>query len=379
MSQTTSCTVGPLRDRHLRLCDRPVAGDLDRAAAEEVEDADAAFEALAGDADEVGRRPLEPGRHHEAVLVPDRREAFPVARVAPQHPLLDHPADLELGARALRHDSPPSRLRRTPAAASATCGSIPSSRRSSAAASSSSIRRRACRALPSTRRSTRLSSASPQRRGDVRPEPVGAAGGVGGGETLEHGGGQPLHEDAAEELSCGRGSRLGADDVDRGSERAQDLRVVGGAVTRGERRCADPTARHRGEERDVGERRAGRADDSGDLPLQRDARRVQVGEQGAGRERCRRRFGGGERARAGVEAEHEVGSCDRVAGARCAPQARDGSARSRVPSCSRDTEGDEVGGECRRRPRRARVARRESARSPGFKGIPAAVSSSLRR
>ena len=39
------------------------------------------------------RRALEPGRHHEAVVVPDGGEALPVAGVAPQRPVLDQLAD----------------------------------------------------------------------------------------------------------------------------------------------------------------------------------------------------------------------------------------------------------------------------------------------
>src|SRR5581483_3037946 len=67
-----------LRDRHLRLRDRAGARDLDRDPAEEVEDPDAALEALAADADEVVAGALEPGRHHPAVVVPERAEAVPV-------------------------------------------------------------------------------------------------------------------------------------------------------------------------------------------------------------------------------------------------------------------------------------------------------------
>ena len=70
-----------------------VAGDVDRAAAEEVEDPHAALEPLAADPDEVGRWPLEPGRHHPPVVVPDGREALPIAGVAPDRPILDQLAD----------------------------------------------------------------------------------------------------------------------------------------------------------------------------------------------------------------------------------------------------------------------------------------------
>jgi hypothetical protein len=92
-SQSQVVDGGALRDRHLRLRDRARALDLDRRAAEEVQDPDAALEALPADADELGRRPLEPGRHHAAVLVPDGAEALPVAGVAPDGPVLDQLAD----------------------------------------------------------------------------------------------------------------------------------------------------------------------------------------------------------------------------------------------------------------------------------------------
>ena len=38
-------------------------------------------------------RSLEPGRHHQSVVVPDGRESLPVPRVAPQRPVLDELAD----------------------------------------------------------------------------------------------------------------------------------------------------------------------------------------------------------------------------------------------------------------------------------------------
>ena len=44
--------------------------------------------------DELVGRPLEPGRHHPAVVVPDAAEALPVAGVAPDDPALDDVADL---------------------------------------------------------------------------------------------------------------------------------------------------------------------------------------------------------------------------------------------------------------------------------------------
>jgi hypothetical protein len=83
----------PLRDRHLGLRDRPVTGHIDRAAPEEVQDVHATLESLAAYANEISRGSLEPGRHHEPVVVPDGGEALPVAGVAPDHPVLDQIAD----------------------------------------------------------------------------------------------------------------------------------------------------------------------------------------------------------------------------------------------------------------------------------------------
>src|SRR5260370_37358798 len=60
-----------------------------------MQDADASVPALAADADEFVAAALEPGRHHAAVVVPDRAEALPVARVAPHGPVLDKLADRE--------------------------------------------------------------------------------------------------------------------------------------------------------------------------------------------------------------------------------------------------------------------------------------------
>ena len=88
-----SVDLGALRDRHLRLRDRPRAGQIDRRAAEEMQDVHAALEALAADPDELPSRALKPGGHHEPVLVPDRGEALPVPRISPNRPVLDQVAD----------------------------------------------------------------------------------------------------------------------------------------------------------------------------------------------------------------------------------------------------------------------------------------------
>ena len=52
------------------------------------------LEALAADPDELAGGSLEPGGHHEAVVVPHGGEALPVARVTPYGPVLDQVADL---------------------------------------------------------------------------------------------------------------------------------------------------------------------------------------------------------------------------------------------------------------------------------------------
>ena len=82
-----------LRDGHLGLRDGAVAGDVDRVAAEEMQDADALLEAGSADGDELLGAALEPGGHHAAVVVPDAAKALPVAGVAPHHPVLHHLAD----------------------------------------------------------------------------------------------------------------------------------------------------------------------------------------------------------------------------------------------------------------------------------------------
>src|SRR3954451_13621506 len=84
-----------LRDRHLRLGAPAVAGDVDRRAAEEVEDADAALEACAARGDELRGGALEPGRVHLPGRVPDGGEPLPVAGVAVDGPVLDDLPDRE--------------------------------------------------------------------------------------------------------------------------------------------------------------------------------------------------------------------------------------------------------------------------------------------
>jgi hypothetical protein len=83
-----------LGDRHLRLRDGAIPGDVDRRAAEEVEDPHASLEAGTAHLDELVCAALEPRRHHPAVVVPDAAKALPVARVAPDDPALDDVPDL---------------------------------------------------------------------------------------------------------------------------------------------------------------------------------------------------------------------------------------------------------------------------------------------
>src|SRR5437660_1421417 len=78
-----------LRDRHLGLRDRTLAGDVDRRAAQEMQDADAFVPALAAHFDELLGRTLEPRRHHPAVVMPYRAKALPIAGVAPENPVFD--------------------------------------------------------------------------------------------------------------------------------------------------------------------------------------------------------------------------------------------------------------------------------------------------
>src|SRR6185437_8699309 len=56
-------------------------------------DARAAFVAFPADLDEFLESALKPCRPHGAAAVPDRAEAVPLARVAPQNPVLDQFAD----------------------------------------------------------------------------------------------------------------------------------------------------------------------------------------------------------------------------------------------------------------------------------------------
>src|SRR5579883_751423 len=82
-----------LRDRHLGLSDGARASDVDRRAAEEMQDAHAALVAILAHPDEFIRGALKPGRHHAPVVMPDSAETVPHERVAPDGPVLNQVAD----------------------------------------------------------------------------------------------------------------------------------------------------------------------------------------------------------------------------------------------------------------------------------------------
>ena len=85
--------LGPLHDRHPGLGDGPGPAELDPAATGEVQDVDTPGCALLADPDEILLRPLPPGGHHVAVVVPAGPERRPVAGVPGAGPGLDDFAD----------------------------------------------------------------------------------------------------------------------------------------------------------------------------------------------------------------------------------------------------------------------------------------------
>ena len=68
-----------------------------------MQDVAALIEKLAAGFNEILRRPLKPGGGHPAVLVPDGGKAFPVARIAVQHPIFHHLADGEFISDQITH------------------------------------------------------------------------------------------------------------------------------------------------------------------------------------------------------------------------------------------------------------------------------------
>src|SRR6185503_19552815 len=89
-----------LVDLHLHLGDRAIPDDVGDLPTEDVVDPDALLPSRLAHRDELVGRALRPGRHHAAVVVPDRAEPLPVARVTEDHPALDQLADLEPVAQA---------------------------------------------------------------------------------------------------------------------------------------------------------------------------------------------------------------------------------------------------------------------------------------
>ena len=65
-----------------------VAFNVRREGALKVKNIDAAVEAFLADANEFVRRSLKPGGHHVAVVMPHAAEPFPIAGVAPEHPVV---------------------------------------------------------------------------------------------------------------------------------------------------------------------------------------------------------------------------------------------------------------------------------------------------
>ena len=98
--------LGALADGHLGLRHSAFAHDLGAVPAQEMQDGYAAIPPRDRRLDELGRGTLLSGRHHPALRVPACREAGPVARVAPDRPVLDQGADLR---RVVRHIAVPKR------------------------------------------------------------------------------------------------------------------------------------------------------------------------------------------------------------------------------------------------------------------------------
>ena len=84
---------GALADRHFRLRDRSLAGDVAGKSPVKVQDVDALVEAFSTDLDELFRRALEPGGVHPAFGMPHRFEALPIAGIPPQYPVVYRFAD----------------------------------------------------------------------------------------------------------------------------------------------------------------------------------------------------------------------------------------------------------------------------------------------
>jgi hypothetical protein len=104
-----------LVDCHLGHRDGAPAFDVDRRAAELVDDPHAIGVAFLAGGDKFLRRALKPGRPHLAVRMPDGAEAVPQQAVAEHRPVLDQLADRELvrGVAGARHRGSRLACRRT--------------------------------------------------------------------------------------------------------------------------------------------------------------------------------------------------------------------------------------------------------------------------
>ena len=184
------------------------------------------------------------------------------------------PPDTGESPQLRRARSSTTRLSSHAAAAREMRGSTPSSSRYAAAASISSSRRSACVTRP---RNEALEERLAEDTRDLPPEPVVRAARLRALDALEHRRGEPLHEHAPEELQSRRVAGLVTDDLDRHSERSDEVGEAPRSVTGREGRRRDTTPGYGAEERDVCEARAGPGDHGGDLALERGCGRVQIG------------------------------------------------------------------------------------------------------
>ena len=132
---------------------------------------------------------------------------------------------------------------------------------------------------------------------------------LGGGQALERGGRNALHEDATQELQPRGVTRTLSDHLDRHAERAKERSEPFCARPRDERGRRQPRRRDDADERDIDElRRHGLRQ----LTLQFRRGGVQVGVERVGAERIGHRRGDLERDGRSVEAENDVGAHHRV-------------------------------------------------------------------
>ena len=203
--------------------------------------------------------------------------------------------------------SPERRSRRSRLAA-AIAGGTPSSSSMAAAASISAARRTACRRVPVTSRSTVPSPAAVSSRTMSSRSQSSQPGGAGGLQRLDHGRGQALEEDAAQQLAGRRRPGLGVHHLDVRAERAEQVAHVRGAVPAGQHRGAEPAPRHRRHDRDIGEPGAARPRRRGQFPLQPRRPGVEVGPDHPVADRADARLEGRGGVVRAVDAQDEVGA-----------------------------------------------------------------------